>query len=307
MGMATQGKEGRGTRLKRFLLTFLAAVLLYTCTPVGDSFWKWAGTASGFGDWQEGGLLEIHVIDVGKADAILLKSRGRAALLDAGKPVAGGAVADYLSRHGVEELDWLIMSHPDSDHIGGMAQVLWDIPVENFVQAAVTEEVEEHTPAFAQLQTALEKKAPNRMLLEPGQSFLLGDAMLTALGPAQDYGESNNNSLVLRLDCGGFTALFCGDMEREAEEGLLTSGLSLRADWLKVAHHGSKTSSTQSFLEAVSPRYAVISAGPDRNRLPREETLIRLEGIGAELYRTDTDGDLVFLYDGKTVSIKTEK
>lgn len=305
-GMAKMGTEGRFGRAKGMLKVFLAAVLVFSCTHTGTGFWQWAGTLSGFGWWKNSAPLEIHVIDVGKADAILLKSQGHAALLDAGNPSSGGAVADYLARCGVEELEWLIMSHPDGDHIGGMAQVLWDVPVANFVQAA-GEPVQGNSPAFAELQAALETKGVNRMTLGPGESLMLGEAMVTALGPLRDYGETNNNSLVLRLTCGEFTALFCGDIEGEAEKDLLQSGQALRAHLLKVAHHGSKTSSSAAFLEAVSPVLAVISAGPDRNRLPREEALVRLEEAGARIYRTDTDGDLLFVYNGKDLRIKTEK
>ncbi len=126
------------------------------------------------------------------------------------------------------------------------------------------------------------------------------------LGPLQDYAESNNDSTVFRLQYDGFSMLFCGDMEAQAERDLLEGGAALRADVLKVAHHGSDTSTSAALLEAVQPRYAVISSGEDRSMLPRNAVLQRLHTAGAEIFRTDTDGAVVFsAADGK-ISVITE-
>lgn len=283
----------------------LGVLAVFSCTPAGISFWKQACKAAGFGDWSGGQLLEIHVMDVGKADAILIKSKGEAALLDAGKCSAAVSLADYLSRFGVEKLDYLIMSHSDKDHMGGMPQLLRELPVGGFVEAASG--LPGGSQEWEDLEYLLESREVMRLALEPGDCVTVGEAVLTALGPVQAYEEPNNASLVLKLTCGPFSALFCGDMEQEAEQDLLDSGQDLGAVLLKVGHHGSKTSSSTEFLQAVRPAYAVISTGPDRNRLPREEVLIRLEETGAKLYRTDTDGTVVFQYDGKSMTIDTEK
>lgn len=140
----------------------------------------------------------------------------------------------------------------------------------------------------------------------PGDSLPLGETSLEVLGPLEEYEETNDCSLVLRLDYLGFSALFCGDIEAQAELDLVKSGAALDADLLKVAHHGSASSSSRRFLEAVAPAYAVVSVGPDNSNLPREETLLRLEEAGATIYRTDTDGDLVFSWDGEQLSLWSE-
>lgn len=295
-------------KASKWMCLLLLAALIFSCTPIGLRMWRWLGTASGFGDWpEEPGLLEIHIIDVGRADAILIRCGRSTALLDAGQGVSASRVIEYLYRHDVRELDYLIMSHPDRDHIGGMPQVLRELPVKTFVQGRVPKALLPDSLEYQDLQTALEETGITQITLRPGENFSLGMTQLTALGPLKEYKSTNDSSLVLRLNCLDFTALFCGDMEKAAEQDLVDSRQNLHADLLKVGHHGSQTSSTLEFLSEVSPKYAAISVGPDQNKLPREEVLARLEQLGAELYQTDTDGNIVFLYDGNGVAVKTDK
>lgn len=281
------------------VITAVLALIL-ACTPAGDSFWQDVCWSIGMGDWRNSReLLELHFLDVGKADAILIKSRGHAALLDSGNYVTAGQVSDYLSRYGVEKLDYLIMSHSDRDHMGGMAQIASEIEVAAFVQAKMQEPVTPENQEYTDLQGAIEKLGIKRIALAPGESVKLGAAELKALGPMLEYDNANDASLVLRLICGDFSALFCGDMEAKAEKDLLESGQELSSNLLKVGHHGSKTSSSEEFIRAVSPQWAVICVGPDRNNLPRQEILVRLEKAGALVFRTDLDGTLRFVYEGE--------
>lgn len=292
----------------RLLGMLLAATMLvYSVTPLGRDFFALACYELGFNDRRaEAGPLEIHVIDVGKADALLIRSGGSAALIDAGKPGSADTVADYLIRHNVRALDYLIMSHPDSDHIGGMRGLLEDIDVKAFVRAGTGYAPEEDS-GLAALTDSLERKGVCAELMSPGDSIALGQAVLTAVGPVGSFPDANNSSLVLRLDCLGFSALFCGDMEREAEQALILSGQDIDVDLLKVAHHGSDTSSGIRFLLETSPKYAAISTALDRNLLPKDEVLKRLEDAGAEIYRTDTDGNIVFIFDGTEVRVRLDR
>lgn len=286
-------------------LALLALVLAFSASYPGRVFWNRLFLASGFGGVEEVSGLRVHVIDVGKADAILFQCEGKAGLIDAGAADSGDTVVDYLARHGIAKLDFVVMSHPDSDHIGGMAQVVREVPVEEFLFAALTEE--EDSLEYSALFRELERSAVPRRALEQGDSFSLGTAAFTVLGPFVQYEDTNNASLVCRLTYQGFTALFCGDIEGEAELDYVKSGVGLAADLLKVPHHGSASSCSKRFVEAVSPRYAVVSVGPDRNELPRDEPLRRLEEAGAEIYRTDTDGTVVFTVDQGALAIETEK
>ena len=298
----------RKRRIKRILLCMAAVALAFSATPPGQAFFCKANYYLRLNDLREdSGLLEIHTIDVGKADAILIRSQGHAALIDAGKSSSSGTVVDYLLRHNVTGLDYVVMSHPDNDHIGGMPGVLSELPVKAFVQAELPAALSVEGPEYADMQERIAESQIDSLLLAPGDSMKLGAATLTAVGPVEEFGDPNNASLVLRLDCGGFSALFCGDMEYEAEQALIFSGQDIDVDLLKVGHHGSKTSSSLRFLWEVSPQYAVISVALDRNALPRDEVLARLEEQGAEIYRTDTDGDIVFIYDGENTSVRLEK
>lgn len=309
--MSKRPAPGSRPRLKYWIrglgaLVILAA-LIASVTPPGERFLAQTCYELGFNDWRdEAGLLEVHIIDVGKADSILIRSRDHAALIDAGRPDCACSVVDYLLRHNVSYLDYLVMSHPDSDHIGGMLQLLDEIEVGTFIQADIEYDSGKGS-RLSELLAGLRRKKIGTVKMSPGGSFALGEAVFTAISPAGNFGDPNNSSLVLRMDCMGFSALFCGDIEREAEEVLVFSGQDLDVELLKVGHHGSNTSSCRQLLEKVSPKYAAISTGLDRNLLPRDEVLIRLEETGAEIYRTDTDGNIVFIYDGLNVRVRLEK
>ena len=286
-------------------LVVLFLVMLFFVTPVGRTLADTLYRMSGFQGPVETAPLEIHVIDVGKADAMLLRCEGETALLDAGTYASGDRVVDYLLRIGVEQLDYVIASHPDSDHTGGVAQVLEELPVGELLVYPWPQEMRQSLEFQSLEEAAVECSVPVREVV-PGDRIPLGGTELQVLGPLKAYEDTNNCSLVLRLDYLGFSSLFCGDIENSAELDLVKSGLDLDVDLLKVAHHGSAGSSSQRFLEAVSPEVAVISVGPDNSELPREETLVRLEEVGAKIYRTDTDGDLVFSWDGDQLTLWSE-
>lgn len=299
-----EGKRARRRMLRTRAAVVLALLLLYSATPMGVRFWRQAFTDAGFDSRSENrafAFVRVHIINVGKADAILLESQGKTALLDAGTSVEGVNVADYLMRQGIGRLDYVIASHPDSDHIGGMVQVMEDIPAGAFLRGGGWEEAGQEA---GDLEDYLEAHGIPSQVLHAGDAFTLGHAELEVLGPLEAYKGSNNNSLVLKLECFSFSALFCGDIEKEAEQDLLDSGQDLSAAVLKVAHHGSRTSSTEAFVQAVSPQLAVVSVGADNNNLPRSEALARLEEAGAAILRTDLDGDVILSYDGERIGIQ---
>lgn len=291
----------------KLLLTLaVAAVLLWSVSGPGRAFWNQMFLRSGFGgSAPDPAGLEIHVIDVGKADAILVRCQGHAGLIDTGAGGDGEDVADYLLRHGVKELEFVLLSHNDSDHIGGLPTVLGELAVATLYQGELS--VEEPSLEGAAMDRALSGWEGERRSLAKGDSFSLGGASFSVLGPCRAYESSNDSSLVLRLEFGEVSALFCGDIEATAELDLVKSGQELQADLLKVPHHGSATSCSQRFVKAVMPQLAAVSVGPDRNQLPRAEALEQLEAVGAQIYRTDTDGSIVFSSQGEDFAIETER
>ena len=286
--------------IRRIFLWVLAVVLVVSCTSQGRQFWRRMFRLSEFGGRIDAPL-SIHILDVGKADAILIECDGHVALVDAGTSVHGETVVDYMLRYDMEELDYAIISHPDKDHLGGMEQVLSEMPVNALVRSPYFEDQYE-----AVLQTARERSVADR-IVRPTEKLPLGEAFLQVLSPLDEYEDTNNASLVIRLEYHGFSALFCGDIEKEAERDLVNAyGDLLSAAILKVPHHGSKTSCTKRFLQAVSPRYAVISVGEDNNNLPSEDILKRLDDYCRDVYQTDTDGTVIFAFDGTSLQIRTE-
>ena len=293
-------RPNRKKRLRIALIAAAVAVLVFGYTPPGKAMWaalmRTAGLAHFAASLPEDAL-HVHVIDVGKADAILLESPDANVLVDCGTAEAAEDVLRYLAARGIDRLDAVWISHPDDDHCGGLPAVLQTVPADAVVESPVGESISG--------MTALPQAVPLRRAAV-GERYAYGAMTFEVLGPLQDYAESNSDSTVFRLQYDGFSMLFCGDMEARAERDLLEDGAALRADVLKVAHHGSDTSTSAALLEAVQPRYAVISSGEDRSMLPRNAVLQRLHTAGAEIFWTDTDGAVVFsAADGK-ISVITE-
>ena len=288
-------------KLIRWGLAILAVILVLSLTGPGRDFWRWAYDAVGFSDNVKAPL-EVRFLDVGKADAILISCEGHLAVLDAGTAVDGVTVSNYIRRNRMgDKLEYLIVSHPDSDHLDGISDVLQQMPVGAFLRGP------DHSEAYEPFGEALSRNGTPTRVLTPGDTFALGSAQFQVLGPLTSFSDTNNSSLVLRMTYQGTRFLFCGDIERKAELDLVEKGQDLQADVLKVAHHGSKTSSTEPFLEAVAPRIGVVSTGRDRNNLPNEEALIRLEEHCTEVYRTDVHGTVIVAVDEEGVQIRTER
>lgn len=303
-GKSPKSKNGRRFDKKKCLRialpVLLLVVLIFSYTPPGTRMWSALSEAAGlvhFTNALPEDALLVHVIDVGKADAILLESPETTVLVDCGTEAEAKTVLRYLAARNIEALDAVWISHPDSDHCGGLAALLEAFPVAEIVESPVAASVAETVP-LSQNQRIERAKV--------GENYRYGDMAFEVIGPLADYSETNNGSVVFRLVCGEFSMLFCGDIEEKAEQDLLESGASLRADVLKVAHHGSATSTSEAFLQAVQPEYAVISTGEDRNNLPRNLVLKRLDAEGVTFFRTDTDGPVVITAEDGHIRIITE-
>lgn len=243
--------------------------------------------------------LVVHFIDVGQADSALLEYDGHFALIDAGYPESGAKVVSYLKEQGVQKLDLVVATHPHGDHIGGLPAVLKAFKADNIWSSAITffnSYINDfRNAARAQNQTIQEPK--------PGHIFWLGDAKITVIGPMRtNYEDTNDVSLVLMVEYGDTKFLFTGDMEREAELDLIASGVSLKADVLKVGHHGSYSSTSYVFLREVMPTYAVISVGAANDYgHPHEEPVSRLRDADVIIFRTDRMYTVVAYSDGQDI------
>lgn len=294
------------------LLIALAVIslLLFSIMPQGKLFWatvKKAFDLQTKPQTEDIYPLNIYCLSVGKADAIIISCEGEYALLDAATFDKAEEVELALHHLGVQELTAVFASHPDDDHIGGMAALLSQFPVKQFIQPDLPVDLVEENEEQQRVLDTIYAHALPLTTAQAGDVFTVGAAQIEVLGPLKTYVAVNNDSLVLKLTYNNFSMLFCGDMEKRAEEDLLQTGVDLQADCIKIAHHGSKTSSTDSFLEAVNASYAIVSTGADRNNLPRNEVLKRIESHDMTIYRTDLDGTITISSNGEEILITTEK
>jgi competence protein ComEC len=254
--------------------------------------------------------LRVDFLAVGQGDAALITSpTGKTVLIDGGPRAAGGELVSFLAQRGVGPLDLILLTHRHADHLGGLREVIEQRGARLFLDAPVATP----GPAYAALVTALERLHVPVRQAEAGRVVDLGGgARLVLLGPPQPaitgHSAINANSVVVRLDYGGVRMLFTGDAESPTERWLLDRRADLRATVLKVAHHGSKTSSTEAFVRAVHPEVAVISVGA-HNAFghPALPTIDRLERAGARIYRTDLDGSITLETDGQRLEVHADR
>ena len=229
-------------------------------------------------------------------------------LIDAGDIGAYHDIMDYLNRHNIKKFDLVIATHPHADHIGEMADIIKTIPIDRFVMSYMPEGKEPTTKVYLSMLEALDEQNVPVEEAVPGETYTLGTAQLQILAPLSEDSDENAMSVVTRLTFGHRTFLFTGDAEEEVEREILTHGFDVKADVLKAGHHGSDTSSSEAFLRAVAPEYAVITCGEGNSYgHPHDEALERLEGVGAVCYRADIYGDIVFTSDGESLTVETQK
>ena len=256
------------------------------------------------------GATELRVLDVGQGDGVLIRGPGgKTVLVDAGTGKGGLAAVAELAKLGLARVDIAVITHPHLDHMGGFIRMFDKVAFGEFLDSGYP-----HTSkTFIRLLNEIEKRGiPLRKVRRGEKIDLGGGATMSVLAPEEPLfhgtrSDANANSIVLRVDVGDVCAVLAADAEAETEERIEASGDSIRCPVLKVAHHGGSHSTSDTWLAAVKPAVAVISVGA-RNRYghPREDTLDRLEAVGARVYRTDRDGTVVVRTDGKRVMVIIE-
>ena len=267
--------------MKKIFKTIAPILLAVLVLAGGAGIWAWQTNAR---HEDVDGKLQLHFIDVGQGDAaLLILPTGERIMIDTGTRESGEAILSHLAKWEVGALDLVILSHPHEDHAGGLPVLADAMPIGGVLYTG-------EAPADCGI--------PMRSVTA-GYSFSVGEVHFSVIGPLSEQG-SENRSMILRIDYGVRSFLFTGDAEAKEEELLLaTNPALLKADLLKVAHHGAATSSTEAFLLAVSPTAAVISASADNSfGHPAPEVLRNLNALGCSVYRTDRSGTLLFHCDG---------
>jgi len=250
--------------------------------------------------------LTVHYLDVGQGDSILIQTPyGETILIDAGDWNQGSVVSRYLRDRGIEVLDYLIATHPHADHIGGLIEVIRTFEVEKVYMPRVA-----HTTAtYRELLLAIQAKGLGIHSAKNGVILPVKGLEAYFISPSHDgYSGLNNHSAVLCLEYDGITLLFMGDAEEEVEHEILNNYPTLSVDILKAGHHGSRTSSGESFISSISPKIAIIMCGEgNRYGHPHQPTLDTLAKNGVQILRTDLNGTIVVQTDGETFSVSAEK
>ena len=288
------------------ILLIFAVISVFQNTDILDRLPGYSITVPGTAAVAGDGELLIRLLDVGQADCILITEGDEAMLIDTGDPGDEEIILPALDSYGVERLDYLVLTHPHSDHIGSAVEVLDALPVE----AVILSDAPYTTKLYENTLSAIEESGAEVFLAVPGDDYTLGEATFEILAPSKDTDVSdiNDASVCLRLTYQGRTALFTGDATRAVESEILDAGFDVHADIYKAGHHGSATSNAQTWLNAVDPSYVFISCREDSDdNLPNPDVLKRLVNTGADIYRSDIHGVITASIRSGEITITTER
>ncbi|WFA08863.1 MBL fold metallo-hydrolase [Tissierella sp. Yu-01] len=288
---------------KKIINLVIALVIVLFVNLMGES----PETENSYNDvsnFKEGSNLEVHFIDVGQADSILIKSGTESMLIDAGNNADGDLVVNYLKEQEISDLKFVIGTHPHEDHIGGLDDV-----IDNFnIATIIMPNVMHTTKTFEDVLDSINNKGLKINSPKVGTTYDLNGASVLILAPnSEEYKELNNYSVVVKLTHGENSFLFTGDAEALSENEMMENNIGvLDSDILKIGHHGSITSTSGEFLDAVNPKYAIISLGKDNDYgHPHKEIIELLEENEIEILRTDKMGTIVATSDGTILDLYT--
>ena len=256
--------------------------------------------------------LKMHMIDVGQGESILMQCGECNVLIDCGENGMGDTVLDYLHRAGVSHLDWIIGTHPHSDHIGGMDTVIKskELTIDHVMMPQVSKELTPTTRTYTEVLEAIRKKKLKITRPVPGNEYDLDGVTMLVLSPQKGakYEDLNDYSIVLKFTYKDVSILTGADASTRVERQIMSLDYDLSADIYKVSHHGGRDGNSQAYLSEINPRYAAISVGEDNPYgHPKNVILKRLLQMNCEIYRTDLDGNVIFESDGKKISVIVSK
>lgn len=246
--------------------------------------------------------LKVYITDVGQADSILIRDGNYNMLIDAGNNSDGKKLVKYYKELGITSFKYVFASHPHEDHIGGMDDIINNFDIENFYMPDKLST----TKTFEDMLDALERKNLKYIVPKVNDKLSLNNSNIDVIYVGSDESDINDSSIVLKLNYFSNSILFTGDLGSNKEKEILNSGANIKADVLKVGHHGSSYSTASLFLDKVNPYFAAISVGKNNiYKHPASSTLEKLNKRGIKVYRTDLDGTILFESNGKDISVST--
>ena len=246
--------------------------------------------------------LKVYITDVGQADSILIRDGNYNMLIDAGNNSDGEKLVKYYKELGITSFKYVFASHPHEDHIGGMDDIINNFDIENFYMPDKLST----TKTFEDMLDALERKNLKYIVPKVNDKLSLNNSNINVIYVGSDESDINDSSIVLKLNYFSNSFLFTGDLGSNKEKEILNSGANIKADVLKVGHHGSSYSTASLFLDKVNPSFAAISVGKNNiYKHPASSTLEKLNKKGIKVYRTDLDGTILFESNGKDISVST--
>lgn len=257
------------------------------------------------GAYAGNGILEVNFIDVGVGDCIFICKDGRGMLIDAALDKAVPKIKKIIGRKNIKTLDLVIASHPHEDHISGMDSIIKSYNIGRLIMPGVSVK----NKCYKDVVNAAKEKNLTVTRPQTGKKYYyLGLEYMFFAPNGSSYENINDYSVVMKLKYGSCSFLFTGDAQASSEKEMLDKGYNLKSDVLKVGHHGSATSTTDKFLKEVNPRYAVISVADGNDfGLPDKKIMKKLEKSGAKVFRTDKDGTITALCDGRKIMLAAEK
>ncbi|KOM98642.1 hypothetical protein ACP49_05810 [Clostridium botulinum] len=285
-------------------ITIISLLLALFLLVISGSVYAKSNSKSLSGKEKDTGIVTVHYINVGQGDSILIQQDGHNMLIDAGTNAAESTVVNYLKSKGITKLDYIIGTHPHEDHIGGLDKVIDNFTVDKVIMPRVTHT----TQTFKDVITSIQNKGLKITIPKAGDKYSLGGADFTILAPNNSsYSNLNNYSVVIKLKFGNRSFIFTGDAESLSEGEILAKQLDISGDVLKLGHHGSRTATSQKFLDKVNPSYAIISCGKNNKyNHPHQEILNKLKAKNIKVYRTDEVGTIIATSNGSDLNFNVK-
>ena len=293
---------------KSLISVLIIAILVIGSMLISDGKWDDIFEKSGVTDSLSSSAgMSVHFVDVGQGDCTVIQSKDGVILIDSGEADKSQVVINYLRNLGVETLDYCIVTHPHTDHIGSMAAVISEFRAEKLIMPELSEINIPTTRTFEDFLLCAEENADEVIAAEAGYTYSMGEVDISILGPCSQNEDLNNMSVVAKVEYGDASFLITGDCSFAEEDDIMDNYYNeLSCDVLKVAHHGSAGSTSVDWLEAVEPEISVISVGEGNSYgHPKQKVLDNLEDFGSACYRTDIMGTIVFETDGKSIALKS--